>query len=427
MATSPKPKEQGLKEITSSPVAEKTEKDVKPFIRFYTKFNNDWILNFSGMLAYNLLMSMLPIALAVLSIIGLILGKGMNATILKDMQSFLPSNVSGNVIENISNKINSISGFLGIVAIVLAIFFGSRLFVTIENCFSIIYHVRPRTIIRQNIMAILMLLLFVILIPVMILTSSAPALILSFIGRVPVQPLHSLTNLGFVLYLVGIVSGLIASFILFEAIYIIVPNQHISFRHSWLGAVIASVALELYLLFFPLYAGNLLKGYAGAIGFAVILLIFFYYFAVILLLGAEVNAFFSEKVQPLPNDLATFVTTLAGKLNKDRPALESASHQDPRPTNQADEKHIEEVSGTDGQTTDRRGRSRKQQQPVSDTRQATSVASSQLAIQQNGTVQDMSVNRRTRGNSKLPTIFEMIAGTALAFVVELLRLRQHSH
>lgn len=422
MATSQTPKRPELKELTSSPVVETAEKDVRPIVRFYTKFNNDWVLNFSGMLAYNLLMSMLPIALAVLSLIGLVLGKSMNATILKDVQSILPSNVSGNVIENISNKINSVSGFLGIVAIILAIFFGSRLFVTIENCFDIIYHVRPRTVIRQNIMAILMLLLFVILIPVMIFTSSAPALILSFIGRVPIAPLHSLTNLGFVLYLVGIVSGLIASFILFETIYIVVPNQHISFRHSWLGAVIAAVALELYLLFFPLYASNLLKGYAGAIGFAVILLIFFYYFAVILLLGAEVNAFFSEKVQPLPNDLATFVTTLAGKLNKDRPPLESPSHQNPRPTNQADEKHIEEADGT----RNKRGSSRKQQS-ASGTQQAMNVASSQLAIPQIATVQETPVSRRARGNSKLPTILEVVAGTALAFVIELLRSRQHSH
>lgn len=424
MATSPKPKEQGLKEIASSPVVETAEKDAKPFITFYKKFNNDWVLNFAAMLAYNLLMSMVPIALAVLSIIGLILGKSMNAAILNDIQHILPSNVSGNVIENISNKINSISGFLGIVAIVLAIFFGSRLFVSIENCFDIIYHVRPRSVIRQNMMAILMLLLFVILIPIMIFTSSAPALIISFIS---LTPLRNVAGLGFVIYLAGIASGLIASFILFEAIYIVVPNQHISFRHSWLGAVIAAIALELYLLLFPLYASNLLKGYAGAVGFAVILLIFFYYFAVILLLGAEVNAFFSEKVQPLPNDLATFVTTLAGKLNKDRPSLESPSHQNPHPTNRADEKHIEEASGTSGPMTNQSGHSRKPQQPTTDTRQATNVASGQLPVQQNSTVQDTPVNRRARGNSKLPTIFEVVAGTALAFVIELLRLRQHSH
>ena len=47
----------------------------------------------------------------------------------------------------------------------------------------------------------------------------------------------------------GIAGGLLAGYILFQAIYIIVPNQKISFRNSWLGSVVAAVLLELYLTF----------------------------------------------------------------------------------------------------------------------------------------------------------------------------------
>src|SRR6202047_3600603 len=39
--------------------------------------------------------------------------------------------------------------------------------------------------------------------------------------------------------------------LLLEAIYIVVPNQRISFRHSWRGAVVAAVLLQLYLSLFP--------------------------------------------------------------------------------------------------------------------------------------------------------------------------------
>ncbi len=85
---------------------------------------------------------------------------------------------------------------------------------------------------------------------------------------------------------------------MFEAIYIVVPNQHISFRNSWLGAVVAAVLLQVYLsFFFPFYATHFLGNYTGNIALAVVLLFFFYYFAVILLLGAEINAFFAEDIR----------------------------------------------------------------------------------------------------------------------------------
>jgi len=55
--------------------------------------------------------------------------------------------------------------------------------------------------------------------------------------------------------------------------------------------------------------------------------------------GAEINAFFVEGVRPLPNDLATFVSTLAGRLNKDIPEDEAETHVDTRPTEAADKEH----------------------------------------------------------------------------------------
>jgi len=143
------------------------------------------------------------------------------------------------------------------------------------------------------------------------------------------------------IYLTGALGGLLAAFIFFITIYIVVPNQRISLRNSWLGAFISAIALELFIsIIFPLYTTRFMGNYTGQAGFAVILLVFFYYFAVILILGAEINAFFLEKVRPLPNDLATFVSTMAGKLNRDIPEAESPSHVNPQPTDLADKAHV---------------------------------------------------------------------------------------
>jgi hypothetical protein len=61
------------------------------------------------------------------------------------------------------------------------------------------------------------------------------------------------------------------------------------------------------------------------------------------MIGAEVNAFFFEGVRPMPNDLATFVSTMAGTLNRDIPESEAKTHQNPQPTENKERAHIAEV------------------------------------------------------------------------------------
>src|SRR5205807_1462691 len=79
-------------------------------------------------------------------------------------------------VNSITNQLAKDSVILAIIAVVLAVFNGSRLFILIEGIFGIIYHVRHRTFIKQNLMAIGMLILFIILIPIMAFTSALPTL-----------------------------------------------------------------------------------------------------------------------------------------------------------------------------------------------------------------------------------------------------------
>ncbi|MBV9688554.1 MAG: YihY/virulence factor BrkB family protein [Ktedonobacteraceae bacterium] len=296
---------------TPSGLLENVQKGTQPLQVFFTKFNNDWSMSFAGLLAYNLLMAMVPIAIAIIAILGLILDHlsphALN-TIMAQIVNIFPGVTSQqNTVALAVQQLKKNAGILGLIAILLALFGGSRLFVTMEGCLDIIYRVRPRTVIRQNLMAIGMLLLFILLTPIMVIASSGPAVVLSLLER---TPLNTIPGIGFLFSLGGIAGGLLVAFILFEAIYFIVPNQPISWRSSWKGAVIAAVLLEIFLALFPFYITHFLGGYGGQIGFTVILLLFFYYFAVILLLGAQINAFF-EQVRPLPNDLATFVSVTA--------------------------------------------------------------------------------------------------------------------
>jgi len=300
---------------------------------FWIKFNNDWSWNNAAGLAYNLMLSMFPLAIALLAILGFFLGQldpvAYRQVINQIEQIFPVATSSESIIKSALEHLAKNSGILGIFALVLAIFNGSRLFLFIEGSLDIIYHVRPRGIIAQNVVAIVMLLLFIVLIPLAIFASAVPAFIVSFL---PQDPLSQIPVKGILLSISGIVGGLIAGYILFQAIYMIVPNQKISFRHSWPGAVVAAVLLELYLALFPLYVTFFLGSFAGALDL-LILLIFFYYFAMILFLGAEVNAFFAG-VRNTPYDLATLVHLVTSHLptsEKDVKEQASATHKNEVP------------------------------------------------------------------------------------------------
>lgn len=300
------------KQGKSTEAIQTVEKQVRPFQAFLTKFNNDWAMNFASGLAYNLLMAMFPLVIALFAILGFILGS-LNAQAYNNVKNqilhALPIPASSSVIDAALNQLNKDAGILLLIAIVLAIFNGSRLFVYIEGVFNIIYQARPRKIVRQNMVAIGMVLLFIILIPLMVFASIGPAIVFSVLAQ---TPLAQIPGSSFLLGLGGPLGSLLVGYILFQAIYIIVPNQKIGWRNSWRGSLVAAVLLQAFLSLFPLYVSHFLTGYAATVGF-VILLIFFYYFGVILFLGAEVNAFFAEGIRTLPNDLVTTVHKVANQ------------------------------------------------------------------------------------------------------------------
>lgn len=309
------------------------QEKASPLLAFYIKFNNDWAWNNAAGLAYSLLMATFPLVIALASILGFFLGTLDPIAYQREIDSLTNafSSMAGvkSLVATALYHVQQNAGILGIAAIILSIFNGSRLFLFMEGSLDIIYHVKPRDVIPQNVMAILMLLLFVILIPIIVLASAAPVLVITLLQK---TPLGELPGSGLIVSLGGIFGGLISGYIFFQIIYIVVPNQKISYRHSWPGAVVAAVLLELYLVLFPLYVAHFLNFFAGTLGL-LILLIFFYYFALILFLGAEVNAFFAEGIRKTPQDLVTMVHAVTSHYpisEKDLQEQATRSHRQKR-------------------------------------------------------------------------------------------------
>jgi YihY family inner membrane protein len=393
----------------TSEKAPEVKKVISTLRAFVTKFSNDWSMSFAGLLAYGLLTAMVPIAIAIFGIFGLILGSDSSLTqsIIHSLGTIVPGAATQQAITLALKQLNQQAGLLVIIAIALATFGGSRLFISIESCLDIIYRVPLRTFVPQNLMAFGMLLLFVILVPIMIFMAGAPTLLLSLLSSNPaltsIPFFHTVATNEVTIYLGSILGGVIVNFILFEAIYFIVPNQHLSWRNSWKGALFSAVALQLFLILFPLYARFGLHSYSGQIGFAVVLLLFFYYFAVILTLGAEINAFFFEHIQPLPHDLATTISQLKEQAQGDQatPATPLANAQ------QAEHAKAEQIQMT--QNTE--------EQPVASDTKKHHLFARKDQKREKGKTQGSATS------SKLMAVAEVVIGSTVAMVVGWLQIR----
>jgi len=394
----------------NTPEARQTsEKNIKILPAFWTKFNNDWVMTFATGLAFNLITAIFPILIALIAIAGFIF-RSFDPTFQQDLiihiQSVFPPPISqGNVLGPALNTLSKNAGFFAVIAVLIAIFGGSRLFVSIEGYFSIIYHTRQRTIVPQNIMALIMLLLFIILIPLMVFASSIPAIVQSILQA---TPLHQIPGYGFIFTAIGILTSLIFAWILFEVIYIVVPNQHISFRNSWLGSVLAAVALSIYLYLFPFYVTHFLGNDSGQVGFAVILLFFFYYFAVILLVGAEINAFFAEGIRATPEPITTIVHQYTSHLPTSKKAIQeqalpSHKNQEPKVILSKSEARKLENQASEAELS-------QEEEPA-------------LSNHTRPHTQEDKRKPSSPGTSNVFIFIEVLAGTALAFALQFFNLK----
>jgi YihY family inner membrane protein len=260
-------------------------------VRIVWKGLNDWILNLAGLLAYNLLLATVPLLLLLIGGLGLAL-QGLKPDtqqqLIHELARALPTQISSGLIAAVTTDLEQSSGAILILGLIAAFFFGSRLFITIEDCFTIIYRSRPRSVLGRNRMALSMTLLFIILVPIMFLGAAVPALLTNQV----IQNVFHTQTPGFIGQAAGFIGAYLAAFLWLLIIYIFIPTRRGRLRSSWPGAALAAALFIIYDLLFPWLASILLHPgkYGATAGFFILLLSFFYYFALLLLIGAEVNS-----------------------------------------------------------------------------------------------------------------------------------------
>lgn len=259
---------------------------------FVFKFANDWSMNLASMIAYNLITTIFPILLAILSIVGFAL-QLTAATHLQDVAAALdhafPNALQQNgiAIAPLLHNLVTLSGPFAVAGFIALLWLGSNLFSNIENAFSIIFRIRGRDLVQQRLMAIGMVLILAVLLPLSLgaasLVTTGTTLFTHILPR----------SFGAVLAVVGPAASLGVLMVLFFVIYVVVPNFEVRIRQAWPGALVATLLFGLLQLLFPLYVQIFLTGnnrYGAVPALILLVIIWLWFFALITVIGAQINA-----------------------------------------------------------------------------------------------------------------------------------------
>ena len=255
-------------------------------VSFWRKAYEDNLTGMSGMVAYNLLLSVFPFALVALFIAGRVLrSEELQISLLDDLKRIFPTATESTLSEGV-RRLQQTSTTVGIVALVASIWFGSSFWGALDTAFCRIYHCDCRTWVKQKLFALQMFLFVLLFVVATVAVPTIQALLASGAEDLP----FGLSEVRGLVYAATLGLGVIALFVTLCAIYRLVPSAKMPWRAVWPGALGATIAMGVVDLGFPLYLDSVSTLRIGTTAvFMLIALVWFYTLALILLAGAVVN------------------------------------------------------------------------------------------------------------------------------------------
>jgi membrane protein len=240
------------------------------------------------LIAWQLLFSLFPMVIGILSIIGLLLrDPALQASIAAQITGQFPDQASDLVA--IISETRDLGGIFGIISIVGLLWTGSNLFGTMATVFDRFYGAPDRTFVMQRVISFIMMAVYAVLVTVSVASTSVTGLLVGISEEVlPFQ-------LPFFAFLIGWAVALLSAVLMFLALYRVVPNARIRVWHVWKGSVLAGVLFVALTQMFPLYLQFLGGSFAAykALGVFLLLMTWFYFLGMILCAGALLNAILS--------------------------------------------------------------------------------------------------------------------------------------
>jgi membrane protein len=240
------------------------------------------------MVAYNLLLSVFPLALLALFIAGRVLSSpDLEHSVLKDLQQLFPS-ATDETLERALDRVRGSSTSFGIIALVSSVWIGSSFWGALDTAFCRIYHVRCRSWVEQKRFALAMLLVVLLFMAATVAVPALQSLLVSGARDLP----FGLSDVRELVYALSLLAAHVVLFAILCVVYWSVPNRLVPWRAIWPGASAATVAIGIVDYAFPAYLTNIstIAQVGTTFVFVLIVLIWFYLLAIIILGGAIINA-----------------------------------------------------------------------------------------------------------------------------------------
>jgi membrane protein len=255
---------------------------------FYRKAYEDNVTGLAGMVAYNLLLSVFPLALLALFIAGRVLESGnLEQSVLQDLRQLFPTATDRTLTKALDQVRDSSTG-LGLIALVSSIWIGASFWGALDTAFCRIYHVRCRKWLEQKRFALVMLLVVLLFMAATVAVPTLQSLLRSSTRDLP----FGLSDVPDLVYWLSLAAGLLLLFGILCMVYWTVPNRLVPWSAIWPGAAAATGAIGVVDFAFPAYLEHIstIARFGTTFVFVVIVLVWFYALALIILGGGIVNA-----------------------------------------------------------------------------------------------------------------------------------------
>jgi len=245
-------------------------------VRVLNAFGASQASNYASALAFNAMLSMFPLILGVLAVIGFSIRDP--ATELK-FQQLIVQSFPGSAQEELMKALHGVkqsAGWLGILSIAGLIWSASGIFATMEFVFAQIFGIKQRDFVRQKAMGFVMMFALVVAVGFTVGANWLAGLLPNTVS-----------------WLVSFPIGALVMVVLLVMLYRLVPNRAFGLRDVLPGALLAGVLIEVLSLAFPLYAriSGGFNTYGKEFALFFLLAAWFYLLSNLILLGAVYNKF----------------------------------------------------------------------------------------------------------------------------------------
>ncbi len=245
------------------------------------------VTGLSSMLAYNMLLGIVPLSLLGLFAAGQVLSSSsIEHSMEGTLQDFFPGTTK-HTLDTLLHQVASSTATTGILALVASLWLASSFWGSLDTAFSRIYGISSRSWLAQKRFALGMVLVLVLL---LISTVAVPAL-QSLLRAGAVHLPYVVSHVHAFVYGASLAFSLLLMFACLATIYKRVPNCKIPWHATWPGALAATIAIGIVAVAFPVYLSSIstIARVSSTIVFIVIVLGWFWIVALIILAGAVMN------------------------------------------------------------------------------------------------------------------------------------------